>query len=195
MLPLSRRLVDNTEAKKRPFLHIRKRSPPLPPAALVSPKVVADSYRADHTGVTLETFLLSLRCVKGTLNHAMTHYNPLVLLSSKPNPSTSPFCSFFILSRTSNAGFPPYNWYPAALLPEPSSSTLVEMGALPRNRMRMSTMPRLQSRYPRFSCLHCSGRVSDRGGDRHSRGVWRSTMMQSEFWRHAANAAPGNNKT
>lgn len=37
------------------------------------------------------------------------NYRPLVLLSSKPRPSTSPRCSFFIFSTTSKAGFPPYN--------------------------------------------------------------------------------------
>src|SRR5436305_3548198 len=54
----------------------------------------------------------------------------------------------------------------------------------------MSTMPRLHWLKPRLSCWHCVGRVSRRGGERHSRGVWRETRMHSEFCRHSASAAP-----
>jgi hypothetical protein len=65
------------------------------------------------------------------------------------------------------------------------------IGAFPRKRLRMSTMPRLHSRKPRLSCWHCVGRLSESGGLRHSRGVWRWMRMQSLFWRQVARASPG----
>lgn len=122
-------------------------------------------------------------------------HSPLVFSGSIWFSGSSPVRSF----TGSNAGFPPYNCPPLPFAPvifwpcpgpPPSSSWLTLMGWLPRKRLRMSTMPRLHWPNPRLSCWHCVGRVSSRGGERHSRGVWRETRMHSEFWRHCASAAP-----
>jgi hypothetical protein len=122
-------------------------------------------------------------------NHPFFH-NPLVFSGSIWFSGSTPDLSF----TGSNAGFPPYNWapptWPACSGPPPSSSWLTLIGWLPRKRLRMSTMPRLHWPKPRLSCWHCVGRVSRRGGERHSRGVWRETRMHSEFCRHWASAAP-----
>ncbi|EWY88253.1 hypothetical protein FOYG_09525 [Fusarium oxysporum NRRL 32931] len=62
---------------------------------------------------------------------------------------------------------------------------------LPRNLLRISTMPRLHSPKPFFSCRHLSGRVLTRGSRRQSAALLRSTMTQSDSWRHCASASPG----
>ena len=125
-------------------------------------------------------------------------YSPLDSLKSIL--TSSPLLSFTV----SKAGFPPYSCDGffvgsdsivcpgASTFPSvPASSSMdVETGWLPRKRLRISTIPRLQSRKPRCNCWHCIWRVSLNGGERHSRGVWRSIIMQSEFWRHAASASP-----
>ena len=49
----------------------------------------------------------------------------------------------------------------------------------------------LQSLNPFLSCRHFVGSSSTSGGARHSRGLWRCTMMQSDSWRHCARASPG----
>jgi hypothetical protein len=48
----------------------------------------------------------------------------------------------------------------------------------------------LHSPKPLRSCWHLTGKSSARGALRHSRGVWRWTMMQSDCWRHWARASP-----
>ena len=67
---------------------------------------------------------------------------------------------------------PAYNWYPS---PEFSavSRALKVMGWFPRNRLRISIMPRRHSPNPFFSCWHLVGSVSAKGDRRQSAAVFR----------------------
>lgn len=94
------------------------------------------------------------------------------------------------LTPPAKADLPAYSWYPS---PDSLASRLLKvMGWLPRNRLRISIMPRRHSPKPFFSCWHFVGNVSDRGGRRQSAAEWRSTITHSLSCRHCASAAPGS---
>ncbi len=78
--------------------------------AMVGPLVLEVANRSPRLEVVA---LMSLSCIPHIASSQSqgsiltTYHNPLVLSSSNPNPSTSPFAPFPIPSLTSNAGFPP----------------------------------------------------------------------------------------
>jgi len=100
--------------------------------------------------------------------------------------SGSGYASFSVLISPPSAGLPAYSCPAVASPPGVSAPT----GLLPRNLFRISTMPRLQSPYPFFSCWHFVGSVSTSGGRRQSEALLRCTITQSDDWRHAASASP-----